>query len=112
MGDERLRSWAKIMAEHSALSNDELFDNFSMHVSEPEVTACIPESKVLVVKAEKVKHRCVQVVNMHGLFDGLVAKLVGGAVNVASLHAAAREPHRETVGVVVPAGSFAISAFG
>jgi|SRR6188768_557187 len=109
MGDERLRSWAKIMAEHSALSNDELFDNFSMHVSEPEVTACIPESKVLVVKAEKVKHRCVQVVNMHGLFDGLVAKLVGGAVNVASLHASSGQPHGEAVGIVVASGALAFA---
>ena len=74
-------------------SGDQVLDNFSMHIREPEVTACIPEGEVLMVKAEKVKHRCVQVVNMHGLFDGLVPKLVASGHRDARDRGTCRSPH-------------------
>src|SRR6185436_16279353 len=83
-----------------------------MHVREPEVATCIPEGEVLVVKAEQVQHRCVQVVNMHGLLDGLVAKLVGGAVNVSTLHASTGKPQGKAVGIVVASGALAVARFG
>src|SRR5262245_11095296 len=31
-------------------ANNDVLDNFSMHIREPEVTACISEGEVLVVK--------------------------------------------------------------
>src|SRR5262245_28539661 len=83
-----------------------------MHIGEPEVTACIAEGKVLVVKAEKVKHRCVQVVNMDGLFHGLIPKFVGGPVNVSTLHASTGKPHGEAVGIVVASSALAVARFG
>src|SRR6185503_4432319 len=83
-----------------------------MHIGEPEVTACIPEGEVLVVKAQKVQQRCVQVVNMHGLFDGLITKLVGGAVNVSRLHTSACKPHGEAIGIMVTSGALGIARFG
>src|SRR6185369_714330 len=88
-------------------SGDEVFDNVAVHVRESEVAACISEGQLLMVEAQKVKQCRVKVVNMNGLFHGLISKLVGGAVNVAPLHAAAREPHREAIGVMVSPGRFA-----
>src|SRR4030095_11793801 len=49
---------------------------------------------------------------MHRLFDGLVPKLVGGAVNVSTFHASTCKPHGEAVGIVVASGALAVARFG
>src|SRR4030095_10918506 len=49
---------------------------------------------------------------MHRLFDGLVPKLVGGAVNVSTFHASTCKPHGEAVGIVVASGALAVAGFG
>ena len=54
-----------------------------------------------VVEAELVKDRGVKIGDPHSVLDRTVAEIVGGAVNVASLEAAAREPQTESVAVVV-----------
>ena len=56
-----------------------------------------------VVEAEEVQERGVVVVVGDDVLDGLVAELVGRAVDVAALEAAAGQPHAEAVGVVVAA---------
>jgi len=56
-----------------------------------------------VVEAQKVEDRGVQVVDVDRFLDGLEAELVGGAMNVAALHAAACQPGGEAVVVVVAA---------
>ena len=57
----------------------------------------------LVVEAEQVQQRGVVVVVVDDVLDRLVAELVGRAVDVPALEAAAGEPHAEAVGVVVAA---------
>ena len=49
---------------------------------------------------------------MHGLFDGLVPKLDGGAVNVSTLRASPGVPHGEAGGIVVASGAVAVARFG
>jgi hypothetical protein len=44
-----------------------------------------------VVDAEQVHHRGLQVVHVHGIRHDVVAEVVGLAVHVAGLHAAAGE---------------------
>ena len=46
-----------------------------------------------------------EVVDVADVFDGLEAEVVGGAVGVAALDAAAGEDDAEAVGVVVAAGA-------
>ena len=52
---------------------------------------------------QQVQHRGVQVVDVDDVLDGVVAELVGGAVGDAALDAAAGQPHREALDVVVAA---------
>ena len=42
-----------------------------------------------------------QIVNVNFVLDGHIAKLIGRAVNVASLDAAAGQPRAESFGIVV-----------
>src|ERR1043166_199965 len=56
-----------------------------------------------VVEAKQVEQRRLIVVVIDRVRNGVVAEVVGGAVDVAGLEAAAGEPVREAVGVVIAA---------
>ena len=73
------------------------------HVGQPEVAALEAVGQPLVVDAEQVQHRGVQVVDVDDVLDGVVAELVGRAVGDAALDAAAGQPDREALDVVVAA---------
>ena len=64
-------------------------------------------SKPSMIDAEAVEDGCVQVVNVDGVFDDVVAEFVGFAVDDAGLDAAASHPDREAARVVVAAVVFA-----
>ena len=74
-----------------------------MDVGEPLVAAVAGEGEALVVEAEQVQNRGMQVGDMAAVGDGVVAEVVGGAVGLAALDAAAGEPDAEAIGVVVAA---------
>ena len=77
------------------------------------VAALVREGQLRVVEAEGVQQRRVQVGDADDVLDGRVAEVVGRAVDVALLEAAAGEPQREGVAVVVAAvGALARSAAG
>ena len=61
------------------------------------------ECQLLVVQAEQVQHRRVQVGDAACGRRGAVAEVVGRAVGLAALDAAAGQPDAEAVGVVVAA---------
>ena len=44
-----------------------------------------------------------QIVVRYGVFDGMVAEFIGGAVNVAATETTAGKPHAEAVGIVIAA---------
>src|SRR5687767_4711808 len=60
-----------------------------VHVRQPEVAALEPMRESLVVEAEQVEDRGVEVVDVDGVFDGVEAEVVRLAVDHARLHAAA-----------------------
>ncbi len=72
-----------------------------MHIGEPQVAAAEAVGELFVVDAHEVKHGGPHVIDGAGVFDGVVAEVVGGTVDVAGLDAAARHPDREAVRVVV-----------
>ncbi len=76
---------------------------YAVHVGQPHVAAAKAVREPLVVHAQEMKHGGVQVVNLDLVLDGMVAVVVGGAVDGASLDPAARQPDREAVGVVIAA---------
>ena len=74
-----------------------------MDVGQPHVAAAEAVGQSLVVDAQQVKHRGVQVVDLDLVLDGVVAVIVGGAVDGAALDSAAGEPHGEAIGIVIAA---------
>ena len=77
--------------------------HIAMHVGQPHVAAAEAEGQALVVDAEQVQHRGVQVVNLDLVLDGFVAVIVGGAVDRAAFDAAAGQPDGEAKRVVIAA---------
>ncbi len=74
-----------------------------MHIGESQVAATEAIGKLLVVDAHEVQNGGPHVIDGAGVFDGVVAEVVGGSVDVAGLDAAAGHPDGETVGVVIAA---------
>ena len=81
-----------------------------MHVGQAEVAALEAVRQLGVVQAQLVQDRRLQVVDVDRVLDHVVADLVGLAVDVARLHAAAGQPHRVGVDVVVAADRLAALA--
>src|SRR5947209_1159926 len=76
-------------------------------VGQAEVAAGVAVGEPFVVDAHQVQDGGVQIVDVHASLRGGETELVGGAVNVASLDAAAGEPNGEPVIVVIaPARPF------
>ena len=73
------------------------------HVGQAEVAALEAVGEPRVVDAQAVQDRGVEVVDVDGVSDDVVAVVVGLAVGDAGLDAAAGQPHREAAAVVVAA---------
>ena len=74
-----------------------------MHIGQAEVAASVAVGQLLVIKAEQVEHRGVEVMDGDFVLDGGETEFVGRAVDLASLHAAARQPAGEAVVIVIAA---------
>ena len=76
------------------LSRENRLHHLPMHIGQPEVAPGVAVRQLRVVEAEQVQDRRVQIMHVDLLLDGLVAELVGGAINRAALDAAAGQPAR------------------
>ena len=74
-----------------------------MHVGQTKIAAGVAVGQLLVIEAQQVQDRRVQVVDVNAALDRVPAKLVGGSVDVARFDAAASEAHREAVVIVIAA---------
>ena len=74
------------------MSGQDPGDDLAVHVGQPHVAAAEAVGQPLVVDAQQMQHRGVQVVDLDLVFDGVVAVVVGGAVDGAALDAAAGQP--------------------
>src|SRR6266487_3653409 len=93
--------WADASLEVRLTNN--LMDDLSMHIRESERAALVAIGQPLVVEAQQMQHRGVQIVHVHRLLDDVVAKFIRAAVRDALLHTAAREQHGEGILVMVAA---------
>src|SRR5207249_8529669 len=84
-------------------SDQDLADHLAGNVSKPEVTALELLGQPLVVDAEAIEDGSLQVVDVHGVLDDVVAVIVGLAMADAGLHSAARHPHAEAARMMVAA---------
>src|SRR5579871_4573443 len=72
-----------------------------MDVREAEVAALETERQLLVIKAELMKQRRIQVMHVHGIARHIEAEFVRFTMHMAALQTAARHPHAETTVVMV-----------
>src|SRR5207248_181274 len=88
------------------LASYDLPDHLPLHERQPLVPPQVRVRQLVLVQAELVKDRRVQVAEVVRLLDGAEADGVGGADGLAPLDAAAGHPHGEADVVVVaaPAG--------
>src|SRR3954447_3951653 len=84
-------------------SGQDLVHHPAVDVGQAEVAAGVAIRQTLVVEPEQVEDRGVQVVIVHLVLDRGEPELVGPAVADAPLHAAAGQPDRISLGVVVAA---------
>jgi len=75
--------------------------HLAMHVRQPVVSALELERQPLVVDAQQVEQRRLQIMNVNPVRGNVVAELVGRTVAHARLHPAAGEPNREAARMVV-----------
>ncbi len=82
-------------------SGEEFGDDFAVDVGEAEVAALEAVGEAGVIEAEEVEEGGVEVVDVDGVAGGVEAEVVGFAMGMARLHAAAGEEHGEAVGMMV-----------
>src|SRR5207302_9701157 len=87
--------------------DDDVFDNFAADVGEAKIAAGVAIGKLVVIEAKQVKHRRVQVVNVDRVFFGAETKFIDRAVNRAAFKTAARQPHGESIMVMIASFAFA-----
>lgn len=84
-----------------------------MHIGQSEVSTGVSKGEFFVVEADEFEERCVQVVYVHGLFDGFKPEFIGGAMCIAPADAPACQPHGEAPVVVVTSVNLTrIGSFG
>ena len=87
------------------ISRDDLLYDLASNVGQSKGTAVVLKRQAFVIEAHQVEHRGVQVVDVDLAFDSVIAKVVCRTVRDAALHAAASQPHREAVMIVLTAVS-------
>jgi hypothetical protein len=93
------REWPHLF---SAL-RQQLFHYHSVNIGQPEVAALKTERQFLVIEAEQMQQRCVQVMHVNTILDHIEAEFIRCAERDARFHAATCDPHRERFVVVIAA---------
>ena len=74
-----------------------------MNVREAEVAARVAIRELLMVEAQEMEDRGMEVVHVNSVDCRGESELVGGAVHMAAANTTAGQPHRETVMIMVAA---------
>jgi hypothetical protein len=78
-------------------------NHFTAYVRQAETPALVFISKFLVVNTQLMQERCLEIVNMYGVFYNVVAKLIGLSIGNSGLHTTAGHPDGKAAGVVITA---------
>ena len=84
-----------------------LFDEFSVNVGKSELAALEAVGEAFVVDAEEMKDRCVEVVNVDGIFKDVVAIVVGFSNGDSFFYSCSSHPHAEALGMMITSVIFA-----
>src|SRR6185369_14000926 len=83
--------------------SQQLFHHFPAYISQPIVAALEAVGQLEVVQAEQVENRRVQIVDVNFFLDRVKTEFVGRAQDNAGFDAAAGQPNREAMRVMVAA---------
>ena len=86
---------------------NQLLHHLAMHIGQPEVAAGVAIGELLVIEAEQLQDRGVQIVDVHRFSTALKPNSSVAPVHVAAFHAAAGQPDGEAVVIVIAAVDFA-----
>src|SRR5438874_2636242 len=87
-------------------SNDNSLGNLTGYIRQPEIPALETERQSLMIDSAKIKHRCVQIMNMHLLviIQITITQFIGLSPGQAAFNSAAGHPNRESIDVMIPPG--------
>src|SRR5205807_2210310 len=91
----------RVRHRDAKLSDQDLVDDFSCHISEAVTPPVMEVSQSLVIHAEEVKQSGVEIVDTHRVLHSLVANFVGLAMTRAAFNAGAGQPSHESIRIVV-----------
>src|SRR5262249_50225411 len=83
--------------------SQQLADHVAVDIGQPIIAALEAIDEPGVIEAEQMQDRRLQIVDVDLVLDHFEAKLIGLAVAVAAARAAAGQPTREAIGIVVAA---------
>src|SRR5882762_4499811 len=76
--------------------NQNLLHYVPINIRQPVIAAAVTVGQLLMVDAQEMKNRCVEVVHVDFVLDRVPAELIRRAVDDAAPDAAAGQPHGET----------------
>ena len=88
------------LAERSA---DQALNDLATELAQLLKPTCVVIGQSIVIESEQSQQRDVEITNVMNLIDGRGARFVGRTDNVARVAAAASEPDRHRVGIVISA---------
>ncbi len=80
--------------------------HFPKNIGEPKVATTVAVGEAFVIEAEEMQEGGVQIVEMHLVNFGGLARRIGGSVAQPSFDAATGHPHRESHMIVIASGVF------
>src|SRR5690349_18471161 len=96
-------------ANNGYQSGDNVVDDAAINVRQPKIPTAESIRQPLVIESKEVQDRGMQIVHVHLVLNCEVTEVIGGAVAVARLHPAARQPDRVSMRVVIPARGSAVN---
>ena len=73
----------------NAFSSQDVADDSPVDIRQPEVAAVEAIGQPFVIKAQQMKNRCMKVMEMHAVFNCVIAELISGTVNHPAFDSAA-----------------------
>ena len=88
---------------HHRLSDvDNLVSDNAGDIGQSEITSTVAVGQPIVLKPHQVEYRRVKVMDVHAVLNGVVADLIGCAIDKTWLYPSPRHPDRVAVWVVIP----------
>src|SRR5204863_6236889 len=84
-------------------SRHQLLDELATHIRQPKIASLKTISQLRMLKSEQPQQRRVQIMDVDFVSGRIEPEFVGTAQGNARLDATAGEPHRETIGMMIPA---------